>query len=103
MFGSPNPIIIVALPANRERWIISTDRQRGIMRKETLNQPSDGLLVYSDIVDGEPIVLQEHEQVWTPSQFALGLARLIAEQAWTHAHVLDLASGSGILGLVALR
>jgi len=28
---------------------------------------------------------------------------LIAEQDWTDAHVLDLASGSGILGLVALR
>jgi predicted RNA methylase len=73
------------------------------MRKETLNQPSDGLLVYSTIVPGEPIVLKEHEQVWTPTQFALGLAHLIAEQDWTDAHVLDLASGSGILGLVALR
>ena len=73
------------------------------MRKEILNQPSDGLLVYPDIVNGEPIVLKEHEQVWTPSQFGLGLARLIAEQDWTHAQVLDLASGSGILGLVALR
>jgi len=73
------------------------------MRKETLNQPSDGLLVYPDIVPGEPIVLQEHEQVWTPSQITLGLARLIAEQDWTHAHVLDFASGSGILGVVALR
>src|SRR6516162_4729011 len=73
------------------------------MREETLNQPLDGLLVYSDIVHGEPIVLKEHGQVWTPTQFALGLARLIAEQDWTDAHVLDLASGSGILGLVALR
>ncbi len=73
------------------------------MNKQIQNQPSDSLLVYSDIVNGEPIVIKEHEQVWTPSQFALGLAYLIAEQNWTDAHVLDLASGSGILGLVALR
>jgi len=73
------------------------------MRKQTLNQSPGGLLVYPDIVNGEPIVLKEYEQVWTPSQFGLGLARLIAEQDWTHAQVLDLASGSGILGLVALR
>ena len=73
------------------------------MRKQMLNHPSDELLVYPDLVHGEPIVLQEHEQVWTPSQSTLGLARLLAEQDWTHAQVLDLASGSGILGLVALR
>src|SRR2546430_7126068 len=73
------------------------------MRKEILNQRSDGLLVYPDIVPGEPIVLQEHEQVWTPSQSGLSFVHLVAEQDWTDAHVLDLASGSGILGVVALR
>src|SRR6267143_379461 len=73
------------------------------MSEQIPNQSLDGLLVYPDIVTGEPIVLKEHEQVWTPTQNTLGLARLIAEQDWTHAHVLDFASGSGILGLVALR
>jgi methylase of polypeptide subunit release factors len=73
------------------------------MSEQTPKQTSNELLVYPDIVTGEPIVLKEHEQVWTPSPFGLSLARLIAEQDWTQAHVLDLASGSGILGLVALR
>lgn len=73
------------------------------MNEHLPDQTSDTFLVYPDIVTGEPIVLKEHEQVWTPSSFGLILARLIAEQDWTHAQVLDLASGSGILGLAVLR
>jgi len=52
---------------------------------------------------GQQVILETHREVWSPTQFTLGMCEMIAQEDFTGQTVIDLASGSGILGIVAAQ
>lgn len=77
-------------------------RARAII-PETITDPQalDAGTVLRYAFGGTPIYLETHPEVWSPTQFTLGMCDLIARQRHDGKKILDFASGSGILGIVS--